>query len=76
MYHSPGTKMFRESPNGDSGPDAFDHIAGGDALRIALQAGKTPEDIITSWQPGLAAFREARRPYLLYGDRPRSETGN
>jgi uncharacterized protein YbbC (DUF1343 family) len=76
MYHSPDTKMFRPSANGDSGPDAFDHIAGGDALRIALQTGRTPEEIITSWQPGLAAFREARRPYLLYGERPRSETGN
>jgi uncharacterized protein YbbC (DUF1343 family) len=76
MYHSPDTKMFQDSGNGDSGPDAFDHIAGGDALRVALESGKTPEEIITSWQPGLAAFREARRPYLLYGDRPRSETGN
>jgi uncharacterized protein YbbC (DUF1343 family) len=76
MYHSPGTKMFRLSANGDSGPDAFDHIAGNSALRIALQNGDTPEQIITSWQPGLAAFREARRPYLLYGERPRSESGN
>jgi uncharacterized protein YbbC (DUF1343 family) len=76
MYHSPETKMFRTSANGDSGPDAFDHIAGGDALRTALQNGKTPEEIITSWQPALAAFREARRPYLLYGEKPKSEPGN
>jgi len=76
MVHAPNTKMFVDSGNGDSGPDAFDHIAGTDALRIALQAGKTPDDIITSWQPGLAAFREARRPYLLYGEKPKSETGN
>ena len=75
-YHSPETKMFHDSANGDSGPDAFDHIAGGNALRLALQKGRTPEEIITSWQPGLAAFREARRPYLLYGERPKSETGN
>ncbi|HEY0257713.1 MAG TPA: DUF1343 domain-containing protein [Candidatus Methylacidiphilales bacterium] len=76
MYHAPGTKMFRNSADGDSGPDAFDHIARTDALRLALQSGKTPEDIITSWQPGLAAFREVRRPFLLYGERPKSETGN
>jgi uncharacterized protein YbbC (DUF1343 family) len=76
MYHAPGTKMFRDAADGDSGPDAFDHVAGGDALRVALQSGKTPEEIITSWQPGLAAFREARRPYLLYGDQARSDTGN
>jgi uncharacterized protein YbbC (DUF1343 family) len=76
MYHAPGTRMFRTSADGDSGPDAFDHIAGTDGLRKALVAGRTPEDIITSWQEGLAAFRAARRPYLLYGDRPKSDTGN
>jgi len=75
-YHSPDVKMFRPSADGDSGPSAFDHIAGGDALRLALQRGDTPEQIITSWQAGLAAFREARRPYLLYGDRPKSDAGN
>jgi uncharacterized protein YbbC (DUF1343 family) len=75
-YHAPGTKMFKPSANGDSGPEAFDHVAGGDALRVALQSGKTPEEIITSWQAGLAAFREARRPYLLYGDRPKGDAGN
>jgi uncharacterized protein YbbC (DUF1343 family) len=76
MYHAPGTRMFRTSADGDSGPDAFDKIAGNDAFRKALQQGHTPEEIITSWQPALAAFREARRPYLLYGDRPKSDTGN
>jgi uncharacterized protein YbbC (DUF1343 family) len=76
MYHAPGTKMFRTSADGDSGPQAFDGIAGGAALRTALIDNKTPEEIITAWQPALAAFREARRPYLLYGDRPRSEAGN
>ncbi len=75
-YHSSGTHMFRASDSGDSGPDAFDHIAGTDALRLALQNGKTPEEIIASWQQDLMAFREARRPYLLYGERPRTETGN
>jgi len=75
-FHSPGVKMFRPSADGDSGPSAFDHIAGSDALRTALQNGSTPDEIITSWQPGLAAFREARRPYLLYGERPTSDAGN
>lgn len=75
-YHSSGTRMFRASADGDSGPDAFDHVAGTDALRLDLQAGKTPEEIIASWQPGIMAFREARRPYLLYGGRPRGEAGN
>jgi len=68
-YHAPGIKMFQPDSTGDSGPQAFDAIAGGDALRVALQKGSTPDEIVTSWQAGLSAFREARRPYLLYGDR-------
>jgi len=75
-FHSPDTRMFRPSADGDSGPDALDHIAGGDSLRLALQSGKTPDEIIASWQPALAAFREARRPYLLYGERPKSDASN
>lgn len=75
-YHAPGIKMFQPDASGDSGPAAFDKIAGTDALRLALQKGSTPEEIITSWQPGLTAFREARRPYLLYGDRPKTDLNN
>lgn len=73
MIHEPGTKMFQPDSSGDAGPEAFDKIAGSDSLRLALQSGKTPEQIIVSWQAGLAAFREARRPYLLYGERPKSD---
>jgi uncharacterized protein YbbC (DUF1343 family) len=75
-YHQSGTKMFRPSEDGDSGPDPFDHIAGGSELRVGLQTGSTPEQIIQSWQPALAQFRQARRPYLLYGDRPKGDAGN
>lgn len=73
VYHEPGIKMFQTDATGESGPDAFDKIAGGPALRVALQKGSTPDEIIASWQPGLAAFREARRPYLLYGDKPQMD---
>jgi uncharacterized protein YbbC (DUF1343 family) len=75
-YHAPGTHMFRTSADGDSGAKAFDDIAGGSGLRTALQGGQTPEEIITTWQAGLSAFREARRPFLLYPDRPTGEAGN
>ena len=71
MYHAPGTKMFRTSADGDSGPDAFDHIAGGDALRLALQSGKTPEEIITSWQPGLTPFGRRGGPICFTARSPR-----
>jgi uncharacterized protein YbbC (DUF1343 family) len=75
-YHAPDIHMFHTSADGDSGAKPFDDIVGSDRLRVALENDKTPEDIIASWQPGLAAFRQARRPYLLYGDRPKSDTGN
>jgi len=73
MYHSPGVSMFKADSSGDAGPDAFDKIVGGNGLRTALENGETPDEIISSWQPGLIAFREARRRYLLYGERPKSE---
>jgi uncharacterized protein YbbC (DUF1343 family) len=76
VYHEPGIKMFQPDAGGESGLDAFDKIAGGSALRTALQKGDTPDAIITSWQAGLTAFREARRPYLLYGEQPRMEEAN
>jgi uncharacterized protein YbbC (DUF1343 family) len=69
MYHKHGIHMFRESNNGDSGPDAFDKICGGDALRNALINGENPEEIIASWQAGLDQFMAERRKYLLYGER-------
>ena len=75
-YHAPGVKMFQPSADGDSGPSAFDHIVGSDSLRVALEKGATPEQIVTSWQSGLTAFREARRPFLLYGERTKSDAGN
>ena len=65
-YHQPGVAMFQPDAGGDSGPVPFDQIAGGSALRRALQRGETAEQIIASWQPGLAAFREARRRFLIY----------
>jgi uncharacterized protein YbbC (DUF1343 family) len=44
----------------------FDTLAGGPALRQAIQAGWTEDQIKQSWQPALDAFKEKRRKYLLY----------
>ena len=74
VYHASGISMFQPDASGDSGPDAFDKIAGGDGLRTALQSGQAANAIIASWQPGLDAFRQARRRFLLYGERPKEET--
>ena len=44
----------------------FDLLAGTDRWRLALEAGAAPAELEAEWQAELAAFREKRRPYLLY----------
>jgi len=44
----------------------FDRLAGSSAWRLAVEAGRSGDDIWRSWQPGIAAFERAREPYLLY----------
>ena len=44
----------------------FDKLAGTDALRKDIIAGKTAEEIRASWQPGLEKFKAIRAKYLLY----------
>ena len=41
-------------------------LAGTDRLRVALEAGEEPQEIIDSWGEEVAAFKEARESYLLY----------
>ena len=49
-------------------PDFFDRLAGSDALRTQIIAGKTEAEIKASWQPALKAYKEVRKKYLLYKD--------
>ncbi|HSG46404.1 MAG TPA: DUF1343 domain-containing protein [Longimicrobiales bacterium] len=44
----------------------FDRLAGTDALRRAVEAGATLEEAVAGWEAQAAAFRDLRRPYLLY----------
>jgi len=50
-------------------PAHFDRLAGGPALRQAIDAGQDPASIVRSWRPDLDRFRERRRPFLLYPER-------
>jgi uncharacterized protein YbbC (DUF1343 family) len=50
-------------------PAQFDRLAGGPALRLAIDAGEDPAAIARSWGPALRQFRERRRPVLLYPER-------
>jgi uncharacterized protein YbbC (DUF1343 family) len=44
----------------------IDILAGSDALRQQVEAGLAPTAIADSWRTDEAAFRDLRRPFLLY----------
>ena len=44
----------------------IDLLAGTDELRLRLIDGEPPGEIIHAWEKDAAAFRQRRRPYLLY----------
>ncbi len=44
----------------------FDLLAGTDALRKQVLSGASVEDIRASWEEDLEAFRQMRKPYLIY----------
>ena len=46
--------------------DFMDKLAGTDQLRLAIEAGRSAEEIKQSWQAGLEQFKQQRAPYLLY----------
>lgn len=46
--------------------NSFDLLAGSDVLRKQITAGLSEARIRQSWQPGLEAFKEMRKKYLLY----------
>lgn len=47
-------------------PGWLARLAGTERLRRMLERGASPEAIIASWAGEVAAFEQARRPYLLY----------
>jgi len=61
-----GLDLFDEAVKLKRGFGMFDKVNGTDATRKALQAGTPAAEIVAAWKPGEAAFRKARRKYLLY----------
>lgn len=49
-------------------PSFFDRLAGDPALREAIMAGKSEEEIKAGWAGKLARYKEMRSKYLLYDD--------
>jgi uncharacterized protein YbbC (DUF1343 family) len=50
-------------------PVPFDRLAGGPALREAIEADSEPAAIVRSWEPARRKFLEWRRRFLLYPER-------
>ena len=61
---SPG-RSFWGSADGN-GQYWIDNLSGSSELRRMIEDGATAEEIKDSWQEDVTAFREQRRPYLLY----------
>jgi len=47
-------------------PETFDRLAGGPALRAALESGRPARDIWRTWDEPLDRFRQMRAKYLVY----------
>lgn len=58
-------KTFWGEPD-DNGLYWIDKLSGSDELRKMIEEGKTAEEIKASWQEDISAFKEQRKPYLLY----------
>lgn len=48
---------------------SFDFRSGNATLREDIIAGKSEKEIRKRWEPGLKAFKEMRKKYLLYADK-------
>ena len=44
----------------------FDRLAGTDALRLGIEAGRDLAALTTAWDEGVRDFERLRRPYLIY----------
>jgi uncharacterized protein YbbC (DUF1343 family) len=51
-------------------PAFFDQLLGTPSVRLALQTGQSPNQVVAGWQPGLTAFATERAAALLYEAAP------
>lgn len=48
----------------------FDKVMGTSKIGLLLEQGKSPQEIVTSYEAALKKFVELRQKYLIYGDEP------
>jgi uncharacterized protein YbbC (DUF1343 family) len=61
-----GRDLFDEAVKANKKFDMFDKVNGTEAMRQALQAGKSAAEIVASWKSVEEKFRQDRQKYLLY----------
>ena len=61
-------KFFILPKSGKMEESFFNKLAGNDVLWRQVAGGKSEKEIRASWQPGLEAFKNIRKKYLLYED--------
>lgn len=59
--------LFAEAVKAKKKFDMFDKVNGSDAMRLALQNGKSAAAIVAAWKTGEDKFRLERQPFLIYG---------
>jgi uncharacterized protein YbbC (DUF1343 family) len=61
-----GRDLFADAVKRGASFAMFDKVNGTTATRLALQAGRSPREIVQSWARDEAAFRQQREKYLIY----------
>jgi uncharacterized protein YbbC (DUF1343 family) len=59
-------KFFILPKSGDAKASFFNKLAGNAILMEQIKRGMSEDDIQKSWEPGLAAFKNIRKKYLIY----------
>lgn len=64
-------KLYQDYPEKEKFfTDYFNILAGNPDLRLAIEQGKSEEEIRAQWQPELMAYKTIRKKYLLYPEQP------
>ena len=61
-------KLFPDKEQFFLANNFFNKLAGNATLMQQIKDGKSEEEIRKSWEPGLKAFKEIRKKYLIYAD--------
>jgi uncharacterized protein YbbC (DUF1343 family) len=58
-------EIRRQHPREFAWSKTIDRLTGSDKVRLGIEAGRLP-DVLEEWDREAAAFRESRKPFLLY----------